>query len=64
MVCPQVDVKVDWQTLKTKRDNYILRLNNIYQSNLEKSSVDLCHGWARFVDDRTIVVGTEKFSRW
>lgn len=28
---PEADTKIDWPTLKTKRDKYIERLNGIYE---------------------------------
>lgn len=58
---PDVDLKVDWPLLKSKRDAYIVRLNDIYKSNLEKSGVTLCRGWARFVDNKTIEVGSNQY---
>jgi len=40
--------RLDWKTLKGKRDAYIRRLNGIYERNLEKDSVDYHSGFARF----------------
>jgi glutathione reductase (NADPH) len=39
----------DWSHLKAARDAYLLRLNGIYQRNLENSNVDIHYGFARFV---------------
>jgi glutathione reductase (NADPH) len=38
----------DWQVLKRKRDAYIVRLNEIYERNLDKRKVELLRGTARF----------------
>ena len=46
----------DWQTLKTKRDAYIARLNGIYARNLAHKGVVHIAGAARFVDARTLEV--------
>lgn len=46
----------DWSRLKTSRDAYILRLNGIYQQNLQKSGVDWITGWAKFVGPGTLEV--------
>lgn len=39
----------NWSHLKTVRDAYLLRLNGIYQRNLDNSKVDIHYGSARFV---------------
>ena len=52
--------KLDWAALKSARDSYVSRLNEIYARNLDKSGVDWIAGEARFVDARTLNVdGTE-----
>ncbi|KAI8139028.1 glutathione-disulfide reductase [Fennellomyces sp. T-0311] len=50
------DAPVDWATVKRKRDAYIKRLNNIYESNLEKAKVEHIHGTAEFINSHTIRV--------
>src|ERR1017187_209952 len=53
------DVRVgetDWPTLKRKRDAYVLRLNGIYERNLEAKGVAYVRGAARFVDKNTVEV--------
>ena len=40
-----------WETIKTARDAYVRRLNDIYYRNLEKSGVSFVQGTARFVSD-------------
>lgn len=56
--------KVDWPTLKAKRDAYIVKLNNIYESGLDRVKADWFAGDASFVDQHTVSVkapdGTEK----
>lgn len=39
----------DWPTFKTKRDNYIKRLNGIYERNLNNDKVEYLHGWGRLL---------------
>ena len=56
------DTRFDWNTLKSRRDAYIARLNGIYANMLEKAGVDVVRGFARFVDARTIEVNGERFS--
>jgi len=49
----------DWAALKENRDAYILRLNGIYEKNLERRGVTYINGRAQFVDDHTVdVAGT------
>ena len=53
------DVKVgenDWPDLKRKRDAYVLRLNGIYERNLQTKGVTLLRGAARFVNGNTVEV--------
>ncbi|XP_062600688.1 glutathione reductase, mitochondrial-like [Saccostrea cucullata] len=46
-----------WGRVKATRDNYIKRLNGIYEANLDKSKVDHIHGHAKFTDDGKVEVG-------
>ena len=39
----------DWHTFKTKRDQYILRLNGIYERNLNNDKVEYLHGWGKLL---------------
>ncbi|KAJ3193460.1 Glutathione reductase [Irineochytrium annulatum] len=41
---------ISWSSIKIKRDAYIKRLNGIYETNLDKATIDRIHGTARFVD--------------
>lgn len=50
----------DWSSLREKRDAFVLRLNGVYESNLEKGKIELVRGWASFVDRRTVAVGERK----
>ena len=52
----------DWSKLKARRDAYILRLNGIYQRNLENSGVDYIAGAAEFVDAHTVAVGDQHYT--
>jgi glutathione reductase (NADPH) len=51
---------LDWATLKTKRDAYVVRLNEIYEANLAKSKVGLIRGWGRFIDAHTVEAAGRK----
>jgi glutathione reductase (NADPH) len=44
------DIGFNWAKMKAARDAYILRLNGIYQQNLEGSGVEVFRGSARFTD--------------
>jgi glutathione reductase (NADPH) len=46
----------NWHELKQRRDQYIARLNGIYEGNLEKRNVATIHGKAIFIDAHTIEV--------
>ncbi|MBT8103739.1 MAG: glutathione-disulfide reductase [Gammaproteobacteria bacterium] len=47
----------DWGALKSRRDAYIKRLNDIYNNNLDKRGVTYIAGAARFVDKNSVDVG-------
>jgi glutathione reductase (NADPH) len=49
LTVPRPDAWHDWPTLKAKRDAYIVRLNGMYERNLEKSKVVLERGTARLL---------------
>ena len=54
------DVRVgghDWNELKTRRDAYVQRLNDIYERNLDRRGVEYIAGFATFVDPHTVAVG-------
>lgn len=51
----------DWAKFKAERDAYILRLNGIYEKNLEKSGVTLLRGEAKFVDNQTVEVAGKHY---
>jgi glutathione reductase (NADPH) len=52
----------DWQALKRKRDAYVLRLNGIYERNLDAKGVAYVRGAARFVDRNTVEVNGARMS--
>jgi glutathione reductase (NADPH) len=52
----------DWATLVERRENYIERLNGIYERNLDKKSVDWVAGLARLTDAHTVQVGDQTFT--
>ncbi|MBT5861619.1 MAG: glutathione-disulfide reductase [Gammaproteobacteria bacterium] len=51
----------DWAALKSRRDAYIARLNNIYETNLDKRDVTYIAGDAKFIDANTITVGNKRY---
>jgi glutathione reductase (NADPH) len=52
----------DWLALKSRRDDYIKRLNNIYETNLEKRGVEYFAGYGQFKDANTIVVDGQELT--
>jgi glutathione reductase (NADPH) len=52
----------DWTLLKIKRDAYVLRLNGIYERNLEAKGVVYIRGSARFVAPHSLEVNGERLS--
>ncbi|XP_051930899.1 glutathione reductase isoform X1 [Hippocampus zosterae] len=57
-------VNFSWETLKTKRDAYISRLNQIYRNNLDKAKIQTIEGRARFTSDPepTLEVNGRKYT--
>lgn len=53
---------LDWARLKSARDAYVARLNDIYRNGLEKNGVREIRGKATFVDAKTVEVAGERFS--
>lgn len=51
--------QINWQQFKKDRDAYILRLNQIYENNLDKSDVRFFHGEAKFIDQHTVAIGDQ-----
>jgi len=51
----------DWAALKTRRDAYVARLNDIYSNNLDKRGVTYIAGAARFIDANTVAVGNSQY---
>ncbi|MEM7430554.1 MAG: glutathione-disulfide reductase [Pseudomonadota bacterium] len=51
----------DWPTVKNNRDNYVKRLNGIYERLLDGSGVDYLPGFARFIDANTVAVGDDEY---
>ena len=53
----------DWSTFKHKRDEYVKRLNGIYERNLNNDKVEYVHGFATFVDKNTVEVTLDDGSK-
>jgi glutathione reductase (NADPH) len=59
------DVSVNghaWSDVRKKRDAYIQRLNQIYESNLDKRDVTLMKGKAKFLDAKTVDVDGQSYT--
>ncbi|SDY29971.1 glutathione-disulfide reductase [Acinetobacter kyonggiensis] len=52
----------DWKKLVENRQAYIQRIHASYQSGLSKNQVDVIHGFATFIDHKTIEVNGEIFT--
>jgi glutathione reductase (NADPH) len=48
--------KLDWGTLKKRRDAYVERLNGIYAENLKRETVVLFEGYGKLLDAGTVEV--------
>ncbi|XP_075059898.1 glutathione reductase, mitochondrial isoform X2 [Mixophyes fleayi] len=58
------DVKFTWKAIKDKRDAYVSRLNDVYQSNLHKAQIEIIRGHAAFTSDPepTLEVNGRKYT--
>jgi glutathione reductase (NADPH) len=59
------DVSVNghvWSDVRKKRDEYISRLNDIYENNLDKRGVTYIEGQAKFLDVNTVDVDGQTYS--
>ena len=58
--------RFNWERLVENRENYIKRLNRIYETNLEKSQVERFYGWASLApkdeskDEHVVLVNATK----
>lgn len=52
----------NWNTLKTARDAYVARLNDIYANNLERNQVTYLPGQGFFVDKNTVSINNQSLS--
>jgi len=52
----------DWSKLRDSIQTEILRLSQFHIDSLEKSSVELISGFAKFVDPHTVAVGDRQFT--
>ena len=51
-----------WADVKSKRDAYITRLNDTYESNLDKRDVTYLQGQAKFLDPTTVDVDGQAYT--
>ncbi|KAL3117047.1 hypothetical protein niasHT_005130 [Heterodera trifolii] len=58
-----MNVKFNWSKIKNSRDQYIRRLNSIYQTNLENSKVEIVRGRAKFNKDGSVEVSRSDGSK-
>src|SRR5665213_2985061 len=52
----------DWALLKRRRDEYIARLNGIYERNLGKRQVQLLRGHAQLLGAQSVQLGEQRLS--
>ena len=52
----------NWNKLVTDREQYIARLNGIYEKNLEKENVEYLPGFGSLVDKHTVKVGEKEYT--
>jgi glutathione reductase (NADPH) len=52
----------DWGAVKSRRDAYVKRLNDIYEGLLDRSGVDYFADAASFVDAHTVAVGDQEYT--
>lgn len=52
---------LNWETLIKNRDNYIRRLNGIYENNLAKADITYLSGHARFVSSHEVAIDGETY---
>ncbi len=52
----------DWTKLVTDRENYIRRLNGIYEKNLAKENVEYLAGFGSLIDAHTVKVGENTYT--
>jgi glutathione reductase (NADPH) len=52
----------DWGVVKSRRDAYVKRLNDIYEGLLDRSGVDYFADAASFVDAHTVAVGDQEYT--
>ncbi len=51
-----------YRTFADKRDAFIEKLNGIYQNGLDNANIDIANGYAKFIDNQTIVVGDKHYT--
>ena len=52
----------DWTKLVKDREQYIKRLNGIYEKNLDKENVEYLAGFGSLVDEHTVKVGDTNYT--
>lgn len=57
-----INSRFDWNTLVKNRSAYIERIHQSYDSSLNSNSVNVIHGYARFVSKNVIEVNGEQLS--
>lgn len=53
----------DWSSFKRKRDEYVHKLNGIYERNLANDKVEYVHGWAKLLSKNEVEVTTDDGSK-
>lgn len=53
---------LDFKRMKENRETFIEFLHGAYQRGLDSNKVEVINGFARFVDERTVEVGEERYT--
>ncbi|MGL6283997.1 MAG: FAD-dependent oxidoreductase, partial [Microcoleaceae cyanobacterium] len=57
-----VEPSFDWQILRDRVNEEVLRLNKLHISFLEKAGVELIAGFVKFVDTHTVAIGDKQYT--
>ncbi|PIE46038.1 MAG: glutathione-disulfide reductase [Gammaproteobacteria bacterium] len=54
--------KFNYRQFADKRDAFIAKLNGLYKDGLDNAAVDIVRGYAKFVDNNSVVVGEHRYT--
>ncbi len=58
----QQDLTLDFKELVTRRENYIHKLNQLYEKQLDQNNVDTIKGAASFLDSHTVSINQDSYT--